>query len=367
MYSTLAINPYPHLLTTALPLLEAGKVEALEWSFDTLPFPQIPEWFQELLQTYSQKDRLIGHGVFFGLMKGNFSQNQQEWLNQLKGISKKIKFHHISEHFGYFSGRDFHSGAPLPVPMNKITLDIGIDRLQRIQEASECPVGLENLAFAGNIEEVKYHGEFLDKLLSPVQGFIVLDLHNIYCQMVNFDLRLEEILASYPLNKVREIHISGGSWDTVSSLKKIRRDTHDDSVPTEVMTLLKKTIPLCPCIEFITLEQMDYALITDQMQQNFRNDFEEIQKIVFSTSLPKSDLIITNKENSDIHLYATPIESEELNRAQELFSTLLEDSDNLNQLKINLFKVQNTLSILEVNQWQDDMLETAMRIAKKWR
>lgn len=53
----------------------------------------------------------------------------------------------------------------------------------------------------------------MDKLVMPFCHFIILDLHNLYCQIHNFNIPFEEILTGYPLNKVREIHISGGSWE----------------------------------------------------------------------------------------------------------------------------------------------------------
>jgi uncharacterized protein (UPF0276 family) len=95
------------------------------------------------------------------------------------------------------------------------------------------------------LEEVKKHGEFLNKLVDSVNGFIILDLHNVYCQSYNFNISFDEIIHLYPLHRVREIHISGGSWEDSNILpgKKIRRDTHDNPVPEKVFHLLN-----CACI-----------------------------------------------------------------------------------------------------------------------
>ncbi len=62
-----------------------------------------------------------------------------------------------------------------------------------------CPVGLENIAFAFCLHDVRQHGDFLDQLLDLVHGFIILDLHNVYCQAMNFDVPADELLACYPL------------------------------------------------------------------------------------------------------------------------------------------------------------------------
>ena len=84
---------------------------------------------------------------------------------------------------------------------------MGCDRLKQLADVAQVPVGLENLALALSQKDVLEQGQFLDALLEPVEGFIVLDVHNLYCQMHNFQLTAQEILQTYPLNRVKEIHI----------------------------------------------------------------------------------------------------------------------------------------------------------------
>ncbi|MCB0386630.1 MAG: hypothetical protein KDD43_14655, partial [Bdellovibrionales bacterium] len=73
IYSSLALNLDVPLLQAALPLLEAEKVEAIEWSFDTLfKVRDIPPWFVEVLREFGQAGRLVGHGVFFSLFSGRW-------------------------------------------------------------------------------------------------------------------------------------------------------------------------------------------------------------------------------------------------------------------------------------------------------
>ena len=279
----LACNLDSDILGAALPLLEQGKVEALEWSFDTLfRVKQIPEWFLDLLRAYSNEKRLIGHGVYFSLFSGKWSLEQQNWLNHLKKLTSEFTFDHITEHFGFMTGRNFHHGAPLSIPYTTTTLAIGRDRLARIYEACQCPVGLENLAFSYSLEEVKAHGEFLEKLIEPINGFIILDLHNLYCQTHNFSLPPEELLCLYPLERVREIHISGGSWEnsTLENNRKIRRDTHDDSVPAEVFQLLEQAMYKCPNLKYVVLEQLGTGLKSTESKDMFHADFLKMEAIV---------------------------------------------------------------------------------------
>src|SRR5690606_7797865 len=146
--SSIACNPDTNTLLASLPLLSSGKVEALEWSFDSnFKKKELPHWFADLLDEFARENRLIGHGIFFSLFSGKWEKEQQDWLTHLKGVSKLFHFDHVTEHFGFMTGKNFHQGAPLGIPLTPSTLTLGIDRLKRIQDACLCPVGIENLAF----------------------------------------------------------------------------------------------------------------------------------------------------------------------------------------------------------------------------
>lgn len=268
------------------------------------------------------------------------------------------------------TGEDFHKGAPISIPFTDATLALGRDRLLRIQDACQCPVGLENLAFSYSLDEVKNHGDFLGQLIAPTNGFIILDLHNLYCQLHNFNITDSVLLNLYPLDSVREIHISGGSW--VSHLHahrgKIRRDTHDDAVPEEVFHLLRKTLGLCPNLKFVVLEQLGTALETEQSHIQFRRDFYKMDLIVqnhnngnrgklINDFLPKYALILSDQA----------VEAPELYEQQLALSRILENAANYADAQ-NLLKNSNlAYSDWKVETWAPHMLETAMAIAQKWK
>lgn len=370
--SSLACNLDVDILSAAFPLLEEGRVEALEWSFDTLFWAdQIPDWFSELLSSYSSQQRLIGHGVFFSLLSGKWTQEQQRWLQQLKQLSTQFHFAHITEHFGFFTGQNFHYGAPLHIPYTATTLRIGQDRLSRIHDTCQRPVGLENLAFAYSLDEVKQHGEFLEKLVEPVNGFLILDLHNLYCQIHNFSVAYDDLIQLYPLDRVREIHISGGSWEASALVpdRKIRRDTHDESVPEEVFQLLEQTIPKCLNLKFVVLEQMGVGLKTEDSRVQFRRDFKRMEELV-----KKGRQHLANHPDN----LFMPLQSFELTQAQAVedlalheqqaqLSTILETASSFEEAQRRLRASSLANTDWKVEQWEPHMLETAVSIAQKWK
>lgn len=369
MFSSIACNLDADILLAALPLLEAEKVQAVEWSFDTLyKVRDIPPWFDELLHEFGNAGRLVGHGVFFSLFSGKWLPEQQEWLDHLKRLSGIFRFDHITEHFGFMTGADFHAGAPISLPFTQATLAIGHDRLRRIQAACECPVGLENLAFSYSLDEVKKHGDFLHQLIEPVNGFIILDLHNLYCQAHNFALDAEVLLQWYPLDRVREIHISGGSWEDSPLLpgRRVRRDTHDDSVPAEVFQLLEHAIDICPNLKFVVLEQLGTGLKTEASRQQFQRDFDTMNAVIRrkeKTGMQPINLFLPEKHVS----FGKPAEDESLYRQQLQLSEILENAGSYTEARQLLAASELANTAWETEKWAPYMLETAMRIAQKWK
>ncbi len=370
--SSIACNLDVSILQAALPLLEAEKVQAIEWSFDTIfQYETIPNWFEDLLHAFSDEQRLMGHGVFFSLFSGKWLHEQDNWLIRLKKLSSEFQFDHITEHFGFMTGADFHAGAPISIPLTQTTLNLGMDRLKRIQNVCKCPVGLENLAFSVALDEVKTHGDFLNQLVESIDGFIILDLHNLYCQMHNFDISYDEIIHLYPLDKVREIHISGGSWEGVLTKpdKKIRRDTHDDRVPDVVFELLKKTIPKCPQLKYVVLEQLGTGLKTEASRFAFQQDFLKLEQIVDNfNQMPapntQKSLFLPPLPHLLPHL---PMEDLSLHAQQMQLSHILETAKDYPHAKMLLQNSNLANTAWKIEDWASEMLETALAIAQKWK
>lgn len=368
--SAVACNLDTHILGACLPLMEESRIEALEWSFDALyKVQEIPTWFQELLTAFGKEKRLIGHGVFFSLFSGKWLPEQEDWLKKLQQTCSEFQFDHITEHFGFMTGKDFHQGAPLNIPYTPSTLAIGQDRLKRIYAACQCPVGLENLAFSYSLEEVKRHGMFLDQLLEPVNGFIILDLHNLWCQLHNFSIGFDGLIQLYPLDKVREIHISGGSWDhsQIEKGRTIRRDTHDDAVPAAVFQLLETVIPACPNLKYVVLEQLGNGLESAESKQQFYADFLEMEKIIGQKSQPA---YLTSLASFIPISAVTPgpmVEDEWLYRQQAELSTILESSLSYEDARLLLDRSSLANSMWKVENWDPAMIETAIKIAQKWK
>lgn len=266
------------------PLFAEGIVEAIEWTIDCELGRATPPWVEPLLDHYAAAGALYGHGVHFSPLSAIFEPRQAAWLEHAKGALAKRRYQHVSEHFGFMTTPGMTRGVPLPVPYTKGALELGRDRLARLRAAtSGAPVGLENLALAMSRDDALVHGEFLDALLEPHDGFLLLDLHNLYCQAHNFDVPWGTLLGAMPLDRVREIHVSGGSWYEVATPagpQPFRRDTHDDAVPDEVFGLLELALPRCPGVEVVFLERLGGTLADASAGEAYREDYRRLVSVV---------------------------------------------------------------------------------------
>lgn len=278
----LSLMPEPEFLAAAYPLLEEGTVEVVEWSFDVgWPPARVPEWLDGLLAHYGAAGRLLGHGVTYSPLSAQDHERQEAWLANLRKETAARNYLHVSEHFGFASAANFHQAPPLPLPLCSAALQAGRQGMRRLAEAAGVPVGLENLAFAFCAADVRDQGRFLRELLAPVGGFVVLDLHNLYCQTHNFGVAFDDLLASYPCDLVRELHVSGGSWSDPSfaGARRVRRDTHDGDVPEEVFALLPRALEACGGVRAVILERLGDTLDGDGAAA-YRRDFERLRGLI---------------------------------------------------------------------------------------
>lgn len=277
-----SLMPTDDFYSVLLNLLDSGKVDVVEWSFDMSWDTTTPDWCESILAEFGKRESLLGHGVRFSPLSGKRSARQERWLQLLEKDCRHHKYLHVSEHFGFFEAGSYADGAPLPLPMNDGSIGAGRSSLQALRDVCKTQVGLENLAMAFSVNDVRQQGDFLEALLEPLDAFLILDLHNLFCQSVNFDIPAAELMNSYPLHRVKEIHISGGSWSSSNTgqRKHVRRDTHDGPVPDEVFGLVSVARAKCPQLEFAILERLGNTMDDPADQSQYMDDFHRLWSLM---------------------------------------------------------------------------------------
>ncbi|ACY17233.1 DUF692 domain-containing protein [Haliangium ochraceum] len=203
----------------------------------------------------------VAHGV--GLSLGGAADGdearQAAWLARVRADCEVFGFRWYSEHLGATALDGEHLTLPLPVPMTATSAALIRSRLRAMQ--SVVPeVGVENSGFYFLWGEPLAEADFLGQLVRDPGHHLVLDLHNLYTLACNFDVEPAEYLARLPLERVIELHVSGGcdsdpAW--LAGGATMRLDSHDGAVPEPVWRLLETVAPRCPGLRGITLERME--------------------------------------------------------------------------------------------------------------
>ena len=170
--------------------------------------------------------------------------------------------------------------------------------------------------------------------------------------------------------RVNRLHISGGSWEPAAGQRnrQIRRDTHDGTVPKAVFDLLEKALPKCPNLKYVVLEQLGGALETPEQQRAFQVDFRTMYRILqHPNHLAGKPTSLNDFQPPAFTLSATPRSDEALHQQQQALSGILEKAVSLREARTQLSASPLAETAWNVEHWEDDMLETARRIAQKWK
>lgn len=362
--SGIAFMYEPIFLDAIEPLLRNEEIEALEWAFDTLiDMDQLPERHHAILNYFSHKNQLYGHGVFYSPMAAKWLPKQQNWIDKLDEYLQRYSFGHLSEHFAFMSSLDAHHGMPLPFYIGQEAIDITINRMRIFAEKTNLPVGLENLAFTFTPSEIARQADNMTRVLEAVNGFVVLDLHNIYCQAVNFDLSMESIIALYPLERVKEIHISGGSWSqTDYADRPVRRDSHDSSIPAEIFIELEKTILKTPNLDLVVMERNGHTFTSEKIAAEFRAEFLEMKKIVKAFDPTKNNYF----KYPGVLEKTMPIDNLDLYNAQNQIMNLFESEASPEKFLQKMKASPQMSSAFHPNEWSLGMADTAIQALGAW-
>lgn len=277
------------------PLFAEGLVDCVEWNLDMgWSGRGVPGWITALLDAYGAAGRLHGHGVEFSLLSARLSDRQRRWLEHFAREMKTRPYQRVSEHFGFITAGAFVNGTVMPHPRTDAAVALGRDRLALLSELAGAPVGLENLALAFGAEDVRVQPDFIDALLDPLGGHLLLDLHNLLCQADNFGVAPEALLMRYPLHRVRELHLAGGEMSYPKSDplgRPFRRDSHLGHLPDGVFSLLRAALTHCPSLETIFFERADDTLRGRDDLLRFERDFRTVRAIVgeIRGNVPQAD------------------------------------------------------------------------------
>jgi uncharacterized protein (UPF0276 family) len=187
------------------------------------------------------------HGVELSI--GSAHGMYEPCLAMMDRLRHEWPFVWYSEHLHFQSAADgagavINTGVPLPLPATA--------------EAAAL-VALENPAhyFSDLPAEPEIADEFglMNQILALSGCRQLLDLHNLYCNAMNFGFDPVAALDRICLARVGEVHVAGGSWRDGFYM-----DGHNGRVPEPVWDLLDLTLARAPWIAGVVFELLEEFL-----------------------------------------------------------------------------------------------------------
>lgn len=193
------------------------------------------------------------HGV--GLSIGSMQALDTAHLTRLKILCDRYEPESFSEHLAWSSHDTVFLNDLLPLPYTPVTLARIADHIDEVQATLKRQMLLENpatyLVFdESSIEET----EFLAELVRRTGCGLLLDVNNVFVASTNHRMDPRAYVERFPLQAVREIHLSGHSETVDDAGAPLLIDSHDTPVKDPVWdlyeTVIARTGPIASLVEW---------------------------------------------------------------------------------------------------------------------
>jgi uncharacterized protein (UPF0276 family) len=209
----------------------------------------------QAVETLARQRPVVLHGISLGM--ASTASVERKRLDRMARLVEKVKPECWSEHLAFVRAGGLEIGHLAAPPRTRSTIDATAANLSRARNAVGLMPLVENIATlidppASDLDEP----EWLAQTIEASGASLLLDLHNLYANAVNFGMRPEEFLARLPLDKVHQVHISGGKLiDDGNPEHRRILDDHLHDPPDPVYDLLETLAARCPNSLTVILER----------------------------------------------------------------------------------------------------------------
>ena len=170
-------------------------------------------------------------------------------LDKIARLVETIRPECWSEHLAFVRGGGYEIGHLAAPPRTAATIEGTAKNLASARQIVGALPAVENIASLIDPPGSRYdEPAWISEILALSGTELLLDLHNVYTNAINFGFDPFDFLASIPWNRVTTIHIAGGEWIAGDSSPATHRmlDDHLHDVPLPVYDLLREAGSSCP-------------------------------------------------------------------------------------------------------------------------
>jgi uncharacterized protein (UPF0276 family) len=215
------------------------------------------------------------HGVALGMASVAAVTNRR--ADRLAKVVNALEPAAWSEHLAFVRGGGYEIGHLAAPPRNLVTVEGAINNIARVRAIVGADPALENVAtLVDPPDSSMSEPDWVTAVIAGSSSPLLLDLHNLYANAVNFGHDPREYLLRFPLDRVRMVHLSGGHWIQLDSSEyglSSRRllDDHVHDVPDAVFGLLRELGQRCSQSLTVILERdghyPEFSLLLQQVQR----------------------------------------------------------------------------------------------------
>jgi hypothetical protein len=208
------------------------------------------------LRTLAAQVPVTLHGVGLGL--ASTAPVDQRRLDAIAGLVADARPESWSEHLAFVRAGGIEIGHLAAPPRSPATVDgLGANVARARATVGGAPA-LENVA---TLVEPPGAGwdetEWIARATAAADTALLLDLHNLHANAVNFGFDAADALRRLPLERVTGVHLAGGRWISAGGPGDERRllDDHRHDVPDPVFDLLTELGALAPAPLVVVIER----------------------------------------------------------------------------------------------------------------
>jgi len=193
------------------------------------------------LTALRERHALSVHGV--GLSIGSMRPLDRAHLARLKRLCDRYQPESFSEHLAWSSHDEVFLNDLLPLPYTDATLARIIEHVDEVQTVLGRQMLLENPAtYIRFSESTIPEVDFLNQVAEHTGCGLLLDINNVFVSARNHASEPLAYLDSFPLDRVREIHLGGHAEETDDVGAPLLIDTHGSPISAAVWALYKHVI-----------------------------------------------------------------------------------------------------------------------------
>ena len=190
------------------------------------------------LRTLAGQVPMLLHGVTAGL--AGAAPIEEQRLERMARLLEAVQPESWSEHLAFVRAGGVEIGHLAAPPRRAEGIEAAARNIRRATAITGMAPAMENVATlidppCSTIDEPSW----ITGVLGLSDAPLLLDLHNLYANAVNFGADPAAMLLQLPLDRVRAVHVSGGHWIAEPDGSGARLlDDHVHDVPEAVFALL---------------------------------------------------------------------------------------------------------------------------------